>query len=170
MTPAAPLSCSEFTVIYGHIVIVTRVESMVAAPIDDVFARLVDLPNWNAWLDPECGSDGCRFTSDGPVGLGTTYEDDIKNGLVLPGELVEFDAPNRVVFLNRLTVDGELVLQSRLAYSLTTASPDSTLVEHDFTAEFFGAMTDREAEMRELMPQERARIGESLTRSFASAT
>jgi len=50
-------------------------------------------------------------------------------GLVLPGELVEFDAPNRVVCLNRLTVDGELVFQSRLVYSLTTALPDSTLVD-----------------------------------------
>lgn len=154
--------------IYCDVVIVTRVESMVTAPIDEVFARLVDLPNWNAWLDPECGSDGCRFTSDGPVGLGTTYEDDIKGGLVLPGELVEFDAPNRVVFLNRLTVDGELVFQSRLVYSLMAAAPDSTLVEHDFTAEFLGAMADREDAMREVMPQERARIGASLTRSFAS--
>ena len=150
--------------------IVTQVESMVAAPIDDVFARLVDLPNWNAWLDPECGSDGCRFTSDGPVGLGTTYEDDIKGGLGLPGEIVEFDAPNRVVFLNRLTVEGELVLQSRLVYSLRPTSPDSTLVEHDFTAEFFGAMADREDGMRELILQERARIGESLIQSFASAS
>ena len=148
----------------------THVECTVDASIDEVFARLVDLPGWSEWLDDECGTAGCRYTSDGPVGAGTTYEDQMKMGAVIPGRIDEFESPSRIVFLNRVVSDsGEPAFESRLEYSLRSLSPTSTLVVHDFRAEFFGEMAAMEEGFRDGMPQERARISESLTRSFASA-
>lgn len=159
-------SRSVMVTAYCSPMIETRVQCAIDAPIEDVFDRLVDLPSWSAWLDGECGSLGSRYTSPGPTGLGSTYEDSIRNGWVVPGELVEYDAPNRVTFLNRVSVDGELGLETRLAYVLRSLSPCTTSVEHHFRAEFSGPLADMEEALAGAMPAERRRISESLRCSF----
>ncbi len=75
-----------------------RLERTVSAPIEAVFARLVDIPGYAEWM-PSKGSilKRTRVTSDGPPGVGTTYVDETSQG-TMPGDIAEYEEPNRVVF------------------------------------------------------------------------
>jgi len=71
-------------------------------PIGEVFARLIDLPGYSEWLPEESFSRRSEFTSDDPVGVGTTYIDRTKGGAYL-GEITELEESSRVVFRQRLS-------------------------------------------------------------------
>jgi hypothetical protein len=69
-----------------------ELERMIRAPIDRVFARLVDIDGYDAWM----GNKGSmlkhsRQTSPGEPTVGTTYVDETTLG-PLPGEIVELEA------------------------------------------------------------------------------
>lgn len=74
-----------------------ELQRTIKAPIADVFARLADIEGHNRWM-PIKGSilRRTRQTSPGPPGLGTTYEDSTRMGR-MPGEIVEFEPPRRLV-------------------------------------------------------------------------
>ena len=72
-----------------------HLERMIKAPINAVFDKLADIESINEW-QPHKGSirRRSRKTSQGPVGLGTTYEDSTLFGKA-PGEVSAFDQPAR---------------------------------------------------------------------------
>lgn len=75
-----------------------ELERTIRAPIEQVFARLVDIDGHNAWM---AGTGSMlrrtRQTSPGAPTVGTTYVDETTQGR-MPGEIVELEAPHRLVF------------------------------------------------------------------------
>jgi len=117
---------------------VVRVEldTVIALPIDDVFGRLTDLSDYSRWM-PRLGvfiKSG--QTSEGPVGVGTTYYDKGWMGTFL-GEIVEFHAPTRVTFTEKLRWLGVTVMEARPAYELVSTRT-GTEVHHTADGRLFG--------------------------------
>ena len=79
-------------------VIEFEVERTIKAPIEDVFARLVDINGHNDWM-PKKGSilRHTQQTSPGEPTLGTTFLDETTYGPT-PGEIVELHAPHTLVY------------------------------------------------------------------------
>lgn len=115
-----------------------RVEltTVIARPIEDVFAQLIDLPGYSRWmprLDLFRRSD---VTSDGPMGAGTLYYDKTWMG-IYRGEVVEFRAPTTLVFRETLRWLGRRVAEARPAYRLVSTEA-GTEVHHVGEGEFYG--------------------------------
>lgn len=72
------------------------------APVEDVFARLLDLPSYARWLPDESESVDWELTSGGPITVGTTYVERTKHGPET-GEVVELERPTRLVMRNRFS-------------------------------------------------------------------
>lgn len=64
-------------------------------PVEQVFDFLVDARNEPTWLP---GATTVEKTSDGPVGLGTTFVGQYQRAGRVELELVEFERPRRVTF------------------------------------------------------------------------
>jgi uncharacterized protein YndB with AHSA1/START domain len=111
-------------------------DSVIARPIDDVFGRLVDLRDYARWM-PRLGMFiRSGQTSEGPVGVGTTYYDRGWMGTFL-GEIKEFHAPSRVAFKEELRWLGVTVMEARPEYELVS-TPGGTRVHHTAEARLFG--------------------------------
>jgi uncharacterized protein YndB with AHSA1/START domain len=109
---------------------------VIARPIDDVFRRLTDLPDYSRWM-PRLGvfiKSG--RTSEGPVGVGATYYDRGWMGTFL-GEIVAFHAPTRVAFKERLKWLGVTIMEARPQYELV-ATQTGTEVHHMAEGRLFG--------------------------------
>ena len=103
-------------------------ERTIHAPIDQVFARLVDIGGYNAWM-PKKGSmlKRTRQTSPGEPSVGTTFVDETSQG-ALPGEIVELEAPNKVVFhWWERSKAGKLKFEGWPGYSLQGSAENETL-------------------------------------------
>lgn len=73
----------------------------VDTPLERAFAFTSDFSNIEAW-DPGVASS--TKTGDGPVGVGTRYELEVRFGLStipMTYEIAEYEAPNRVVLVGR---------------------------------------------------------------------
>ena len=69
-----------------------ELNTFIARPIDDVFGRLTDISEYSRWM-PKLGVFiRSSQTSEGPVGVGTTYYDKGWMGTFV-GEIVEFPPP-----------------------------------------------------------------------------
>jgi uncharacterized protein YndB with AHSA1/START domain len=75
-----------------------EIERTIRAPIDQVFARLVDIEGHNDWM-ADTGSmlKRTRQTTPGAPAVGTTFVDETSQG-AMPGEIAEMDAPHTIVF------------------------------------------------------------------------
>lgn len=117
-----------------------RVElnTIIARPIDDVFDRITDISGYSRWM-PKLGVFiRSNQTSEGPVGVGTTYYDKGWMGTFV-GEIEEFDAPTRVAFHEKLRWLGVTVMEARPAYQLVS-SGTSTQVHHTANGRLFGIL------------------------------
>jgi len=83
----------------------------IARPVEQVFALIIDLPNYSRWLPPSGLYAATTAVSDTPVKLGTTYTDRSKQA-TLHGSVTEFQPPYAAAFhqetrilLGRLTVE-----------------------------------------------------------------
>ena len=141
--------------------------STVRAPIEQVFARLADIEGHNQWM-PEKGSmlRQTRQTSSGPVGLGTTYEDQTTFGTT-PGEIVEFDPPRRLRHhWWDATRSGRIKIEGWPGYTLESTGDDETLVRHDARVRPHGLYTLATPVFKRLAVKERTATLEALTKSF----
>lgn len=142
------------------------IERTIAAPIDQVFSRLVDIDGYDEWM-PSKGTilKRTRQTSPGEVGLGTTFLDETTYGPT-PGEIVELDAPREVVFhwwdKSRA---GKLRTEGWPGYSLQTTGTQ-TLVRHHAKLNLYGAYRLAAPLFRRLAVRERTVTLEALKASF----
>jgi uncharacterized protein YndB with AHSA1/START domain len=116
-----------------------RVElnTVIARPIDDVFGRLTEISEYSRWM-PKLGMFiKSSQTSEGPVGVGTTYYDKGWMGTFV-GEIVEFHAPTRVAFREKLRWLGVTVMEARPEYELV-ATRTGTEVHHTAMGGFSGS-------------------------------
>jgi uncharacterized protein YndB with AHSA1/START domain len=115
-----------------------RVElnTVIARPIGDVFGRLTDVSGYSKWM-PKVGLFiKSSQTSEGPVGVGTTYYDKGWMGTFV-GEIVEFSSPTRVVFEEKLRWLGVTVMEARPEYDLVSTQT-GTEVHHTAVGRLFG--------------------------------
>jgi uncharacterized protein YndB with AHSA1/START domain len=113
-----------------------KLDIVIARPIDRVFSRLTDLSDYARWM-PKLGVFiRSGQTSEGPVGVGTTYYDKGWMGTFL-GEIAEFHAPTRVAFKEKLQWLGVTVMEARPEYELVSTQR-GTEVHHTAEGRLFG--------------------------------
>jgi uncharacterized protein YndB with AHSA1/START domain len=145
---------------------VVRFESsiVIAAPADEVFERLADLPSYAGWMHHDGLFRRCVPTTEGPVRVGTAYADMTRMG-TFHGEVVEYTAPTRLAFRETLRWFGRPVSEARAEYTLE-ADGASTAVHHVAVGELFGVMRPMKPGAAWMANRERSRTLQSLQRSL----
>jgi uncharacterized protein YndB with AHSA1/START domain len=103
----------------------------IRAPIDQVFARLVDIEGHNDWM-ADTGSmlKRTRQTSPGEPAVGTTFVDETSQG-PMPGEIAEMEAPHTIVYhWWEKSKSGKLKFEGWPSYYLQPSGDSETLVRH----------------------------------------
>jgi uncharacterized protein YndB with AHSA1/START domain len=135
-------------------------------PISDVFARLADVDDYRTWMRRTGLFRRSGRSSDGPIGLGTTYFDATRMG-TFRGEVSDYEPPTRIGFRETLHLFGSDLMEARPAYVLE-ADRDKTVVHHVAEGELFGMMRLMKPVAALLARGERARTVKSLRRSLES--
>jgi uncharacterized protein YndB with AHSA1/START domain len=144
-----------------------EVERVVNAPIDQVFARLVDIEGHNVWM-PEKGSmrKQSRQTSPGEPTVGTTYVDETSQG-PLPGEIAELEAPHKLVYhWWAKSKAGKLKYEGWPAYHLQPDGEDRTHVRHHAKLTMYGIYGLGAPISRRIAAKERTTTIDALKASF----
>ena len=142
-------------------------ERTIERPIEEVFARLVDIDAYEEWLPPSyIFKGGGVVKPDQEIGLGTRFTDETPMG-TFHGEVTEFEPPRRVAFEQNLGRNDELVFSSRPAYTLADG-PYGTRVKHEAEGQLFGYFRLAEPIVWVMARNERRRIMDHLKRSFAT--
>jgi uncharacterized protein YndB with AHSA1/START domain len=143
------------------------VERTIRAPVDQVFARLVDIDGHNDWM-AGTGSmlKQTRQTSPGPPTVGTTYVDDTSQGS-MPGEIVELEAPHTIVFhwWEKSKAD-KLKFEGWPSYFLQPTRENGTLVRHHAKLTLYGRYRLAAPVFRRFAVRERTVTIEALKASF----
>jgi uncharacterized protein YndB with AHSA1/START domain len=108
-----------------------ELERTIRAPIDQVFARLVDIEGHNNWM-ADTGSmlKHTRQTSPGEPTVGTTFVDETSQG-PMPGEIAEMEAPHTIVYhWWEKSKSGKLKFEGWPSYHLQSSGDSETLVRH----------------------------------------
>ena len=133
--------------------------------IEEVFARLADLPAYSSWMHRTGLFRRCGQTSDGPIEKGTAYFDATRMG-TYRGEVTDFQPPSRIGFRETLRWLGA-VMEARPEYFLE-ADHERTIVHHVAEGELFGWTRLMKPAALLMARSERARTLKSLRRSLES--
>jgi uncharacterized protein YndB with AHSA1/START domain len=133
-------------------------------PTSVVFARLADLDGYRTWMRRTGLFRRSGQTSDGPLGLGTTYFDATRMG-TFRGDVTDYEPPARIGFRETLRWFGSDLMEARPEYILE-ADRDKTIVHHIAEGELFGMMRLMKPVAALLARSERTRTVESLRRSL----
>jgi uncharacterized protein YndB with AHSA1/START domain len=142
-------------------------ERTVHAPIDQVFARLVDIDGYNAWM-PKKGTmlKRTRQTSPGEPTVGTTFVDETTQG-DMPGDIAALESPHTLVYhWWETSKKGTFTFEGWPSYTLQPAGEDSTLVRHHAKLTMYGIYALGAPIFRRLAVKERTVTIDALTASF----
>ena len=148
-------------------VIEFELERTIKAPIEDVFARLVDIDGHNDWM-PKKGSilRHTQQTSPGEPTLGTTFLDETTYGPT-PGEIVELRAPHTLVYhWWDSSKSGRLKTEGWPGYSLERADDNTTLVRHHAKMHTYRLYRLATPLLRRIAVKERTTTVDALKASF----
>ena len=108
-------------------------EAEIHAPVERIFAAIVDLRGYDRWLAPSSVFEGITDISSDPIVLGTTWSEPGPNG-IRRGTVTEFEAPTRVTFHQPMTMSPRLLGIIDITVSLTlTPGPTSVHVRRVVT-------------------------------------
>jgi uncharacterized protein YndB with AHSA1/START domain len=138
---------------------------MIDRTIDEVFARLADLPAYSSWMHRTGLFRRCDQMSDGPVEEGTEYFDATRMG-TYRGEVTDFERPTRIGFRESLRWFGA-VMEARPEYFLES-DHERTIVHHVAEGELFGWTRLMKPAAALMARSERTRTLNSLKRSLES--
>lgn len=145
-----------------------HLERRIKAPIEAVFDRLADIESINEW-QPHKGSirRGSRKTSEGPVGLGTTYEDSTLFGKA-PGEVSTFVRPTELVYhWWQKAPWGAILAEGWPGYTLEPVGDGETLVRHHARLRTYGVYGPATPVMKRIAVRERTAVLDALEASFS---
>src|SRR5438105_2568455 len=142
-----------------------EVDTVIARPIDDVFGQLTDLSDYSRWMRKKGIFLSAGQTSEGPVAVGTTYYDKGWMG-TFRGEVVELEAPTKVVFRQKVRWLGLPVMEARPGYELVS-TPTGTEVHHTAEGRLFGPFKAMKPMVALMARGERARTVHALKDSLA---
>jgi uncharacterized protein YndB with AHSA1/START domain len=108
-----------------------ELQRTIRAPMDQVFARIVDIEGHNDWM---AGTGTMlkrtRQTSPGKPTVGTMFVDETSQGL-MPGEILAMEPPHTVVYhWWEESKTGKLRFEGWPSYHLAPAGNGETLVRH----------------------------------------
>jgi uncharacterized protein YndB with AHSA1/START domain len=144
-----------------------ELQRTITAPAADVFARLADIEGHNEWM-PRKGSirRQSKQTSPGPPQVGTTYEDVTVMGRI-PGEIIELDAPRRLVYhWWDSTSSGKVKTEGWPGYTLEAVGERETLVRHEAKLRANGVWALGAPVLALVARRERAAVLDALAKSF----
>jgi uncharacterized protein YndB with AHSA1/START domain len=149
-----------------HATSVIRFEghAVIDAPVEDVFARLTDLPAYRKWMHRTGLFRKCAWISNETPAVGRRYADSTRMGR-FNGEVTTLDSPTRVAFQETLRWPGGAMANASMDYVLE-ASRDGTTVHHVAQTELTGWMRLMKPVAALLVLSERKRTLRSLSRSF----
>ena len=140
-------------------------ETTIQRPIEEVFARLVDIDSYEDWLPHSLIFRGGGLKQpEEEVTEGTEFVDVTPIGK-FHGRVTEFEPPTRVAFEQNLSRRGDRVFSSRPSYVLQQTD-DGTLVTHHAQGELYGPLSFTEPVVRMLASHERQRTFDQLKRSL----
>lgn len=144
-----------------------ELERTVRAPIDQVFARLIDIEGYNKWM-AGTGSmlKHTRQTSPGGPDVGTTFVDETSQG-PMPGEIAATDPPYTIVFhWWEKSTSGRLQFEGWPSYQLQRSGDGETLVRHRGKLVAYGVWRMGAPIWRRLAVKERTITVDALKASF----
>lgn len=142
-----------------------RFERHIARPIEEVFARLVDIDGYEDWLPHSSVFRGGGLATPGEeVGEGTEFTDETPVG-TFEGRITSYEAPRRVAFEQRLFWFGKPVFDSRPSY-LLEPTDEGTHLTHNAEGRLHGIYQVTEPLLRRVAIRERSRIVDELKRSI----
>ena len=113
-----------------------ELDTFIERPIEEVFSQLINVSDYIRWMPKRGIFIRSGQTSDGPMGVGTTFYDRGWMG-TFRGEIVAFEPPTRVSFREQLRLLGVPIMEARPGYELTSTST-GTRVKHWAEGELFG--------------------------------
>jgi len=142
-----------------------RFERHIERPIEDVFARLIDIDGYEDWLPQSLIFKGGGLKApDREIEVGTRFIDRTPFGR-FHGEVTELDPPRRVAFKQSVRMFGSLAFISKPSYTLESTD-NGTRVIHDAVGETHGPTRFFEPLVRVLASRERRRTIDQLKRSL----
>lgn len=142
------------------------IQETIHQPMEEVFARLVDIDGYSEW---RAGGGGifrtCSQDSPGAVGEGTRYTDRTWLGTVR-GEVVEFDRPHRVVFHYTFRLLGIPTIEGWPGYTLESDGAGATRLHHHAEARAYGPVRLLEPVIQRIADRERGATVRALKGSF----
>ena len=144
-----------------------ELERTIHAPIDQVFARLIDIDGYNDWI-ADTGSmlKRTRQTSTGEPAVGTTFVDETTQGAV-PGEIAEMEKPHTVVYhWWEKSKAGKLKYEGWPSYHLQPSGESETLVRHRVRLVSYGVWRFGTPILRRFAVKERTVTVDALKASF----
>lgn len=122
----------------------TVIDIDIMRPHDEVFAYITNFENNPKWQN---GMRSCKFTSEGPVGVGTTYEQVASffgRTIITSFEVVEFELNHMVRFVSRQSTFPLRILRS--VEPIDSGTHVHAVIEGEPTGFFFkllGPLLDR---------------------------
>ena len=114
-----------------------EIDETIRRPIEQVFARLVDIANYAEWMPNNGLFIASTKDSAGPVGPGTAYSDKTRLGTV-QGEISRFEPPNVVVFHYAARLCGITVMEGWPGYTLERLDDTLTVIHHRAAGRLYG--------------------------------
>ena len=110
-----------------------QLEAEIAAPVEKIFAAIVDLRGYERWLGTSNVFEGITDISSDPIALGATWSETGPNG-VRRGTVTEFEPPTRVTFHQPMTMSPRFLGIIEITVSMTlTPTPLSVHVRRVVT-------------------------------------
>jgi uncharacterized protein YndB with AHSA1/START domain len=147
-----------------------EIQRRVQAPIDEVFARIVDIEGYNEWM-ANTGSmlKHVRQTSPGDPTVGTTYFEETSQGSQ-PGEIAEMEAPQTIVYhWWQTSKSGKLQFEGWPSFHLQSSGAGETLVRHRGKLVSYGIWRLGKPLWRRFAIKERTITVDALKSSFENA-
>lgn len=142
------------------------IHETIRQPVEEVFARLVDIDRYPEW---RAGGGGifltCSQDTPGSVGAGTRYTDRTRLGTVL-GEVAVFEPPRRVIFHYTLRLLGRTTIEGWPGYTLESDGASGTRMHHHAEARTYGPLRLLEPLIQRVADREREATVQSLKESF----
>ncbi len=103
-----------------------EVTTVVQAPVKQVFNFISDIPNYRNWVTPNSPFFiENKVTSEGPVGLGTTFEDKLTLGKSV-GKVVEYRPLERLAFEQKWYPESH-AFEARIEYHFEPVNGDTKI-------------------------------------------
>ena len=110
------------------------IEFTVSKPIETVFELISNIPNYPNWVPANSNFFiDTTMTSNGAIGLGSTYTDRLRGFVTSYGEIVRYSPPNEIALLEKKMFLGIKLFEANFSYRLKTIE-GRTEVSHEAAA------------------------------------